>query len=169
MEFRNEMNGIALAMVVGAWASVAVGQGQGAGIEALLLPDASAPTSAAAKTPEPEVAKPATGKYKIVKEETPAPPVQKVEKKETKDRVEEGLCAVGIRAHYFNPNAVQNRYGVRLVEEMEEPFETILHFRWEEQSEDSPAVWWRLPKDRRPQAFPDELGIAPANILLLYE
>ena len=88
---------------------------------------------------------------------------------ETKDRVREGLCAVGIRAHYFNPNAVQNRYGVRFVEEMEEPFETILHFRWEGQSEDSPAVWWRLNKEKRPQSFPKELGVAPANILLLYE
>ena len=88
---------------------------------------------------------------------------------ETKVPVREGLCAVGIRAHYFNPNAVQNRFPVRFVEEMEEPFETILHFRWEGQSEDSPAVWWRLAKEKRPQAFPKELGVAAANILLLYE
>ena len=87
MEFRKEMNGIALAMVAGIWASVAVGQGQGPGIEALLLPDpAPAPSApAAAKVPEPvtaksaekapapEAAKPVTGKYKIVKEEKPAP------------------------------------------------------------------------------------------------
>ena len=88
---------------------------------------------------------------------------------ETKERVRDGLCAVGIRAHYFNPNAVQNRFPVRFVEEMEEPFETILHFRWAGQAEDSPAVWWRLAKDKKPARLPPELGVAPANILLLYE
>ena len=88
---------------------------------------------------------------------------------ESKEPVREGLCAVGIRAHYFNPNAPQNRYGVRFVEEMEEPFETILHFRFEHQSDESPAIWWRLNKEKRPQSFPAELGVAPANILLLYE
>ena len=88
---------------------------------------------------------------------------------ETKQEVREGLCAVAIRAHYFNPNAPQNRFPVRFVEEMEEPFETILHFRYAAQKEDSPAVWWRLNKEKRPQDFPKELGVAPANILLLYE
>ena len=88
---------------------------------------------------------------------------------ETKESVREGLCAVGIRAHYFGPNAAQNRFPVRFVEEMEEPFETILHFRYAAQSEDSPAIWWRLAKEKRPQTFPAELGVAAANILLLYE
>ena len=88
---------------------------------------------------------------------------------ETKQQVNEGLCAVGLRAHYFNPNAVQNRFPVRYVEEMEEPFETILQFRYAAQREDSPPVWWRLPKEKKSAVFPAELGIAPANILLLYE
>lgn len=88
---------------------------------------------------------------------------------ETKQRVGDGLCAVGLRAHYFNPSAAQNRFPVRFVEEMEEPFETIIHFRYASQSESSPAVWWRLAKDKKPPQFPAELGIAAANILLLYE
>ena len=88
---------------------------------------------------------------------------------ETKDTVKEGLCAVGVRAHYFNPNAAQNRFPVRFIEEMEEPFETILQFRYENQREGSPAVWWRLPKEKRPGDFPAQLGVAAANILLLYE
>ena len=88
---------------------------------------------------------------------------------ETKDTVKEGLCAVGVRAHYFNPNAAQNRFPVRFIEEMEEPFETILHFRYENQRDGSPAVWWRLPKEKRPRDFPAQLGVAAANILLLYE
>ena len=88
---------------------------------------------------------------------------------ETKQRVEDGLCAIGVRAHYFNAAAQQNRFPVRFVEEMEEPFETTLQFRFASQTPDSPAVWWRLSKDKRPQPFPEELGISPANILLLYE
>ena len=88
---------------------------------------------------------------------------------QSRDTVGDNLEAVGIRAHYFSPGAPQNRYGVRYVEELEEPFETIIHFRYASQKPDSPAVWWRLNKEKRPQSFPEELGIAPANILLLYK
>ena len=87
---------------------------------------------------------------------------------QTAQEVRDDLCAVGIRAHYFHPAAKQNRFPVRYVEEMEEPFETILQFRYTGQNPESPAVWWRISKDKRPQMFPEELGIAPANILLLY-
>ena len=86
----------------------------------------------------------------------------------TKQEIREGLCAVGIRAHYFSPSAQQNRFPMRYVEEMEEPFEHILQFRYAGQKEDSPPIWWRLPKDKKPAQFPEELGIAAANILLLY-
>ena len=78
------------------------------------------------------------------------------------------LKAIGIRAHYFNPNCPQNRFRVVFTEEMEEPFETILQFRYNGQREDSPPVWWRLTKDRKPSVMPEEIGIAPANILPLY-
>jgi molybdate transport system ATP-binding protein len=49
---------------------------------------------------------------------------------ETKQEVRQGLRAIGIRAHYFSPDARQNRFPVRFVEEMEEPFEFILQFRY---------------------------------------
>ena len=87
----------------------------------------------------------------------------------TKQEVRDGLRAVGIRAHYFSPAAQQNRFPVRFAEEMEEPFETILQFRYEGQKEDSPPIWWRLPKDKKPQRFPEELGVAAVNVLLLYD
>lgn len=86
----------------------------------------------------------------------------------TSQPVGDGLTAIGIRAHYFNTATKQNRFPVTYVEEMEEPFETILQFRYAGQAPDSPPVWWRLAKGSRPQQFPQELGIAPANILLLY-
>lgn len=87
---------------------------------------------------------------------------------QTAAEVCEGLKAVGIRAHYFNPAAQQNRFPVSFVEEMEEPFETIIQFRYAAQKQSSAPIWWRLPKDKKPQNFPAEMGIAPANILLLY-
>ena len=79
------------------------------------------------------------------------------------------LKAVGVRAHYFNPKTPQNRSPVQYLAEMEEPFEWVMEFRWEHQPPEVPPLWWRIPKDRRPQTFPAELGVAPVNVLLLYE
>ena len=39
----------------------------------------------------------------------------------------------------------------------QEPFETIIQFRFQDQKPESPPLWWRLPKDKRPQSFPEEL------------
>lgn len=82
--------------------------------------------------------------------------------------VGDDLCAVGIRAHYFGVRTTQNRAATYQTDEMEEPFEWIIRFRYRNQVEGSPDLWWRLPKDRRPQEMPAELGIAPVNVLLLY-
>lgn len=86
----------------------------------------------------------------------------------TAQPVRDGLKAVGIRAHYFNTKAVQNRYAVEYLGEMEEPFEWIVQFRYKGQDPQAAPLWWRVPKDRRPQQFPEEFGVAPANVLLLY-
>ena len=82
--------------------------------------------------------------------------------------VREGLCAVGVRAHYFNPKAQQNRLPVRYAYQLEEPFEWNIQFRYPGQAAAEPNIWWRIPKDRRPEPLPDELGIAPVNVLPLY-
>lgn len=86
----------------------------------------------------------------------------------TAQSVNDNLKAIGIRAHYFNADTPKNRFPVEYTEEMEEPFEWIIEFRFRSAAENVPSVWWRVTKDKRPQVFPDELGIAPANILLLY-
>ena len=83
--------------------------------------------------------------------------------------VGDGLKAIGIRAHYFHPGAPHNRFPVTFVRELEEPFEWVSEFRYEGQDPDSPAVWWRYTKEKRPARLPGELGVSPANILLLYE
>jgi len=86
----------------------------------------------------------------------------------TEQPVEEDVCAVGIRAHYFSAKTAQNRYPVRRIGEVEEPFEWIVQFRYQSQKKDEKDIWWRLPKDHRPQLMPMELGVSPANVLLLY-
>lgn len=87
---------------------------------------------------------------------------------QTKEPVREELCAVGLRAHYFHPKARENQWPVVLEAEREDPFELRLLFRYKNQKAGTPAIWWRMPKDRRPQEMPAELGIAPQNVLLLY-
>ena len=77
------------------------------------------------------------------------------------------VTAVGVRAHYFNPRAPQNRFPVACVGELEEPFEWIIKMRTPGQLEGSESIWWRLPKDKRPAVFPGELGVAPVNVLPL--
>jgi len=82
--------------------------------------------------------------------------------------VREDVCAVSIRAHYFGVKTVQNRFPIYQTDEMEEPFEWIIRFRFNGQKERTPDIWWRLPKDCRPQKMPEELGVSPSDILLLY-
>ena len=82
--------------------------------------------------------------------------------------VPDDIRAVGLRAHYFHPRAAANRFAVRLDSELEEPFEWILLFRYEGQDNASPALWWRMPKDKKPSAMPEALGIALENVLLLH-
>ena len=88
---------------------------------------------------------------------------------QTAQPVGDGIKAVGIRAHYFNGKAAANRYPVEYLGEMEEPFEWIVQFRYKGQAPDAAPLWWRMPKDRRPQQFPECFGVAPANVMLLYQ
>ena len=87
---------------------------------------------------------------------------------ETDKPVKDGLCAVGIRAHYFGAEIRQNAFPVHIVEEIEEPFAWIIKFRYEGQAEESTPIWWRLSKAQKGPEAPDTLGIAPGDILLLY-
>ena len=81
--------------------------------------------------------------------------------------VPEEIRAVGLRAHYFNQKSRANRFPVCWLEEMEEPFEWICLFKYAGQQAGTEPIWWRLPKDKKPVRPPEELGIAPENVLLL--
>ncbi len=88
---------------------------------------------------------------------------------ETGVPVKDDLEAVGIRAHYFDPGSGRNLFPVRIVEQREEPFENRILFRYEEQKEGTPDLWWRVPKNQTPAVRPVKIGVSPENILLLYK
>lgn len=78
------------------------------------------------------------------------------------------LAAVGVRAHAFSPDIPENRFPIRPVDGLEEPFEQIERFRFAGQAPDTPPLWWRMSKALRPAAFPDRLGVQAADVLPLY-
>ncbi|MCL1828423.1 MAG: ATP-binding cassette domain-containing protein [Oscillospiraceae bacterium] len=88
---------------------------------------------------------------------------------ETLKPVRDDLCAIGIRAHHFDPETAQNRFKVRCGEKTESPFEYNIQFRFENQIENSRDVWWLTAKEKRKDRVPEELGADPADIMLLYK
>ena len=87
---------------------------------------------------------------------------------ETGAKVRDGLKAVGIRAHDFHPGEPANRFPVRILQEMEEPFEWIGEFLYQKQIPGSTPLWWRYPREFRNPEPPGALGVSPDDILLLY-
>lgn len=83
--------------------------------------------------------------------------------------VEDTLCAVGVRGHSFHQNITENAYPIRVIEEIEQPFEWIVTFRYEQQKDTSPVVWWRFAKTDRPPRLESPLGVRPEDVLLLYQ
>lgn len=86
---------------------------------------------------------------------------------ETARPVPEDVTHVGLRAHYFSPREPRNRFPVTFAGDMEEPFEWVIEFRYATQKPDTPTIWWRLTKEKRPGQMPEALGIAPVNVLAL--
>ena len=86
---------------------------------------------------------------------------------ETAAPVRDGLRAIGIRAHAFDPAVSSNRFSVSWVGEMEEPFEWITQFRFVNQQQAAP-VWRRFSKHIVTEKYPTQLGVSPQDILLLY-
>jgi len=84
------------------------------------------------------------------------------------EHVREGVCAVGIRAHYFYPAEVRNSNPVTITETIEQPFEWIIKFRYAAQDPASEAIWWRIPKSGHALPAAEVLGVAPEDVLLLY-
>lgn len=88
---------------------------------------------------------------------------------ETAGPVKENHTFIGIRSHSFSPSEQKNRCPIRMVDQMEEPFEWAVAFRFPAQAAQSPDVWWRFPKSGGVTRKTDELGVSPKEILLLEE
>jgi molybdate transport system ATP-binding protein len=86
----------------------------------------------------------------------------------TSEPVRDGLCAVAVRAHHFDPETAQNRHPVFVVDETESPFEYKVQFRYENQLEESQNIWWLIPKGSGTERSPSALGVAADDIMLLY-
>lgn len=82
--------------------------------------------------------------------------------------VDDGVCAIGIRAHYFGSDIEENSFPVKIDGMLERPFEWTIKFRYEKQDENSEQIWWRVPKTEIPPARPQRLGVLPKDILLFY-
>jgi len=87
----------------------------------------------------------------------------------TKQPVQDGLKAVGIRAHSFDQKNTRNKIPVCITGMLEEPFEYTYMFRCEYQDKSSPDIWWQTPKNAENSSEVKHLGVAPADVLLLYE
>ena len=86
----------------------------------------------------------------------------------TSKPVQNNLCAIGVRAHYFDPDSIQNRFKIQITDEIEDPFEYNVQFRYENQVDESSDIWWIMPKEKRTTQLPSGLGVHPDNIMLLY-
>ena len=82
--------------------------------------------------------------------------------------IRDGLCAIGIRAHCFHGNVTDNMVPMTIVEEIEQPFEWVIKFRYENQDPQTQTIWWRFAKPMKPTVMPSTLGVAGKDILLLY-
>lgn len=83
--------------------------------------------------------------------------------------VQDNLCAIGIRAHSFSPEVLQNSFPICVTGKIEEPFEYIVQFRFVRQETGEADIWWRFPKAKKAPESPSQLGVAPEDILLLYK
>ena len=52
---------------------------------------------------------------------------------------------------------------------MERPFETQLRFSYEGQAETAEELWWSRRGVPADSGLPKELGVAPSDVLLLYQ
>lgn len=55
-----------------------------------------------------------------------------------------------------------------MTEEIEQPFEWIVKFRYVHQTDGTPDIWWRFAKPERPAVLPAQLSVRGEDILLLY-
>ena len=88
---------------------------------------------------------------------------------DTGSDVDDRMQYVGIRAHYFGTDIDENSYKIRITDVLEQPFEWVVKFRYENQADSSEPVWWRVPKTEDLDFNVERLGVPGRYVLDLLE
>ena len=83
----------------------------------------------------------------------------------TNDSVE-GARYIGLRAHMFSPSIKENANEVIIIDVVEQPFEKLVLFRFKNQLEGTPDIYWEVEKDLDVSKI-KKLGIKKEDVLLL--
>ena len=73
---------------------------------------------------------------------------------------------IGLRAHMFSPDIKENSKEIVIKKVVEEPFEKIVLFRFKDQDEHSPDMYW-ITKKEADVSNVTKLGISKEDIILL--
>lgn len=81
--------------------------------------------------------------------------------------VDKDVKYVGLRAHHFSPNEKENSYPIKVIDVVEQPFENLVRFKYENQSEDSEPIYYLAPKDGTDYSKIKKIGIKSEHISFL--
>ena len=81
--------------------------------------------------------------------------------------VDKDIKYIGLRAHHFSAKEKENSYPIRVIDVVEQPFENLVRFRYENQSDDTEPIYYLAPKDGTDYTKLKKVGIKTKDILLL--
>lgn len=79
-----------------------------------------------------------------------------------------GLCAVAIGERSFVPGREENGQAVTVETILERPFSWLVQFRYRNQKENTPSLWWQVDKTSHEPPQVLSLGVSSRDILLLH-
>lgn len=79
-----------------------------------------------------------------------------------------GLCAVAIGERSFVPGREENGQTVTVETILERPFSWLVQFRYRNQKENTPSLWWQVDKTSHEPPQVLSLGVSSRDILLLH-
>ena len=82
------------------------------------------------------------------------------------NKADEEFNYIGVRAHKFSPDIKENSKPIIIKEVVEQPFEKLVLFRFENQEEDSPDIYWITNKEQDVSKI-KKLGISKDDIIPL--
>lgn len=82
------------------------------------------------------------------------------------EHVNDEIKYIGIRAHQFSTDEIENRHDIKIVDVIAQPFENLVRFKFVNQKDNAQLVYWLVSKD---VCITDikEIGFKNSDILLL--